>query len=617
MTERPSPLRRAFRALFRGVDLAGRLLSTFLLLLILILLVALLIPASKPSVKEPTALVVAPSGVLVEELFGYPAERALLELLGQRQQPETLLRTILEALEKAREDDRVEVLALDLNRLAGAGLSKLQDLKEALEAFRASGKKVIAFSDFYLQPQYYLASQADEVYLHPMGLVLLQGYGSYRRYYREALDRLEVSWNVFRVGEYKSAVEPFLRNDMSEEAREARQDYLGDLWRAYKADVAAARGLEPQSLEAYSLEYNRKLALHGGDMAQLALAEGLVDHVAPRDAVEKRLIELVGEDEESGSYNQIDHETYLRAVGRPERKGDSSVAVVVARGEILDGTHPPGVVGGDSTAALLRRAREDEKVKALVLRVDSPGGSSFASEIIRREVELAREEGKPVVVSMGSVAASGGYWISMTADQIWASPTTITGSIGIYAMIPTFERTLRKLGVHNDGTGTGPLAGTLRPDRELPEEAVEVMQLIIEQGYREFVTKAAEGRGLTVEQVQSMAEGRVWSGEDGFRLGLVDHLGGIDEAIAAAAELASLGEEYQVRYVRQEPGFRQQLLSRLFVRWAGWREGMLRGAARALSPESWLEALVRQEGARTSRLDDPRGILAYCFCEPN
>ncbi len=603
------------RSLFRIIELSARLIVSLAILALVVVLIAWALPGRRARVPETTALVLAPSGVLVEQLTGYPAETLLLDLLGQPTDPETLMRPLLEAVERAIEDERVKVLVLDLDRLAAGGLTKLQELKAAIDEFKRSGKPVVAFSDFYFQPQYYLASLADEVYVHPMGMVLVPGYGSYRRYYKEAIDKIAATWNVFRVGEYKSAVEPYIRNDMSEEARAARLEWLSDLWSAYRADVAAARGLAEDDLESYAAGYEVKLAEQAGDAARLALAAGLVDHVAPRDAVRDRLIELAGEDEESGSFNQIDHYVYLGATEAPEEKGDAVVAVLVAKGTILDGHQPPGTIGGDSTAALIREAREDEEVKAVVLRVDSPGGSAFAAEIIRREIELTREAGKPVVASMGSVAASGGYWISMTADQIWASETTITGSIGIYAMIPTFEQSLLKLGVHNDGVGTHPMAGVGGLDRDLPPEVTKTLQLLIEQGYREFITKAAAGRGMEVDEIDRIARGRVWSGGDALRLGLIDELGGLDDAVAAAAKLADLGEEYRVRYFEEQPSRRQQLLSWLL----GGARPWLGAASRSPAPPRLVEnRLVRGLNDDLALLADgrrPFELVAYCFCE--
>jgi protease-4 len=386
------------------------------------------------------------------------------------------------------------------------------------------------------------------------------------------------------------------------------------LWHAYCQDVAAARELEPESIEDYPEQLHVKLAEHQGDAAAVALAARLVDHVGDRDQVRDRLIELVGEDEDSKTFRQIDYLSYLEAARKPPRKSDNVVAVIVARGTIYGGSRPPGSIGGDSTARLIRRARQNEKVKAVVLRVDSPGGSSFAAEVIRREVELTSQAGKPVIASMGSVAASGGYWISMSADEIWASPTTITGSIGIFAMLPTFQRTLAALGVHNDGVGTGVLAGTLRPERALPEEAVQAIRLMVDEGYQEFVSRVAEERDKPVEEVDRIARGRVWSGADGLRLGLVDHLGDLDAAITAAADRADLGEDYRVARIEQEPDTLSRILGFLLSRLAE-ALGPLPGASRLFSSslpgiDAVFDDLRQLSGAR-----DPKGLVAFCFCE--
>jgi protease-4 len=505
---------------------------------------------------------------------------------------------------------------LDLNKMQGGSLSKLQTLRKALEEFKAAGKTIIASADYYGQPQYHLAAVADEVFLHPMGMVFVTGYGSYRRYYRDALDMWEIDWNVFRVGEYKSAVEPFLRNDMSPEAKESRLAWLSELWVAYRQDVAEARGLETEAIEGYVQNLPSLLSDHDGQAAELAKATGLVDEVAYRDQVRDRLIELVGEDEETKSFRQIGYRSYLEAVKKRQQGRDVAVAVVVAKGAILGGSQPAGRIGGKSTARLIRQARENDKVKALVLRVDSPGGSSFASEVIRREVELTREAGKPVVASFGSVAASGGYWISMPADEIWAHPTSITGSIGIFAMVPTFQRTLAKLGVHNDGVGTSNLAGTLRPDRELPAEAALALQEMIDWGYQDFITKAAAGRHMTVEEIDRIARGRVWTGRDALRLGLVDHLGGLEEAIAASAVRAGLGDDYEIVYFEKEPSSTDRLLSQ-FLGWLATRAGLrLDLGQRGLPLVTLLEPLAGpDDGLQIT--DDPKGLFAYCFCEPN
>jgi len=599
---------------WKGVDRARRLAVNVLFLVLLLFLISWLISDDTPEVPDTAALVIAPYGNLVEELSGDADEKVVLALMGERR-PETLMRDLIEAVELAKDDDRVQALLLDTDRLSGAGLSKLQTLRAAIGSFKESGKKVIAKGDYYSQTQYYLASAADEIYMHPMGIVFLTGYGSYRNYYKEALDNLEVDWHVFRVGEYKSAVEPYLRSGMSPEARESRQRWLSVLWRAYAEDVENARSLAAGTLDRYSSGFSDLLAEHGGDSGEVAKALGLVDGLAYRDQVRQRMIELVGEDDDS-SFNRIGHESYLRAVKRPQKKSDNKIAVVVARGGIYDGSRAPGSVGGDSMAQMIRRAREDENVKALVLRVDSPGGSAFAAEIIGREIALTQAANKPVVVSMGSVAASGGYWISMSADEIWAMPTTITGSIGIYAMFPTFPRTLEKLGIHNDGVGTGELAGTLRPERRFPEEASRAVQLMIEQGYQQFVEGVAAGRGKTPEEVDGMARGRVWAGIDALELGLVDQLGGLEKAVQAAASRAELGDDYRVSYIQQDRDWRSRILDWLVVPLAD-RVGSMAGLASLLGgPGDLLEEII-DDMSMLEEFGDPYGFYAYCFCEPN
>lgn len=607
-------LSRSVRALWRGLELTTRLIANLAFLLVFILLVAALFGEDRFHIPDTTALVVAPKGNLVEQLRGSPSEQLLLEFLGQDVESESLMRTILEAIEAGKNDARVKVLVLDLNRMGGAGLSKLQALKGAIEDFKSTGKTVIATADFYLQSQYYLASLADEIFLNHQGIVWLTGYGSYSQYFKDALDKLEVDWNVFRVGEYKSAVEPFLRNDMSHEVRKARKVWLSALWQAYTKDVSGHRGLESAALDRYIVDFPSGLKAVGGKAAELARTAGLVDRVVYRDEVRDRLIELVGEDGDSGSYRKVQYRPYLDAVREKPPKSSAGVGVIVAKGTILNGSQPPGDVGGDSTAKLIREAREDDSIKALVLRVDSPGGSTFASELIRRELELAQKAGKPVVASMGSVAASGGYWISMNADEIWASPTTITGSIGIFAMFPTIERTLAKVGIHNDGVGTTPLAGSLRPDRTLTPEAKEIIQLMTDQGYQEFIGKVALGRSMTTEEVDRIARGRVWTGLDGQRIGLVDELGDLNEAIESAASMAELGDQYFVRYLAKAPTLRERVMTTLLSRARSWLGESPSNALMSLAFRQKLSQLVRQVNP-TELWGDPWGSIAYCFCE--
>jgi protease-4 len=619
MSERPSLSVR----LFRGLDGLRRFLLN---VLFFGLFVGLAIAAFSGRAKVPdgAALVVQPQGTIVEQLSSVdPLERLVAGSAGVGSMAkETLLKDLLDAIRAAKDDKRIKALYLDLNEMSGAGLTKLRDLRVAIADFRKSGKKVVAYGDNYLQSQYYLAAQADEVYLHPQGAVVLHGVGRWWNFYKEGLDRLGVEVHVFRVGEYKSAVEPFLRNDMSPEAKEMALETYGDIWRDYVADVAAARKLRPEDVTGWIEALPDRLRAAGGDAAKANLDAKLVDKLAQRDEVRQRMIQLVGEDKEKKSFPQVGVQAYLQAKGG-DRTGATdkgkAVAVVVAKGDILDGDQPAGTIGGDSTARLLRRAREDDDAKAVVLRVDSGGGSAFASEIIRRECELVRKAGKPLVVSMGSVAASGGYWIATSSDEIWAAPETITGSIGIFGIYPTIDKPLAKyLGVHTDGVGTTRFTDALRPDRPLDPAIADIGQQYIENGYQDFLSRVAQARKLTVEQVDKIARGRIWSGEDAKGLGLVDELGGIDQAIESAAKRAKLEKGYRVWYVEKEKTLRERVMSMLAAEaldlavTAGWIEEPSPSAS-ALSVAGRLRAL-RADVERLSRWNDPHGTYAHCLC---
>ena len=613
MSEKMKKLKDFCGSTWRGIDAARRVFVNLLFVALVIALLVVLVSDDDPDIADTTALVIAPKGQLVEQLTGQSIQRAVDEARGAVP-PETLLKDVIDAIEAGKDDDRVQALVLNLNSFGGGRMTKLQDLRDAIVDFKTSGKKVIATSDFYEQDAYFLAANADEILMHKMGGVVLQGFGRYKMYYKDGIDRLGLDVHVFRVGEYKSYVEPYLRNDMSPEAKEANLEWLGDLWRIYLEDVAAARGMTVEQLEEYANEFPRLIKEANGDAAKAALDFGLVDQALTRIELREHLVELVGEDEDTHSYNRIAFSEYLETLdedrfGR-KAKGDR-VGVVVARGTILDGSHPPGTIGGDSTAALIRQARNDENIKAIVLRVDSGGGSAFASEVIRRECEKAREEGKPVIASMGSVAASGGFWISTSSDQIWAYPSTITGSIGILGIIPTYQRPLAKyLGVRVDGVSTAPLAG-LRLDRELPEEIGEVVQTMIEQGYREFLERVAESRGMTTEEVDKIARGRVWSGEDAYELGLIDNLGNLDGAIAAAAELAELGDDYEVSYIEKKVKFKEKILKELMARAMGV-------FGPEIQNETPLEEVIRQvqrSAAAFAELNDPNHAYALSMIE--
>jgi protease-4 len=615
---------RFLSGFWSAVDESRRFVVNILFLALVVGLVAVAI-AGRPKVPKGAALVVKPRGFLVEQLSRRSGdnvlEAALLGDLGRQ----TLLPDLLDAVKAAKDDKRIGAVFLDVTAMTGGGLTKIEELRAALVDFKKSGKKVIAYGETYLQGPFAVAAAADEVWVHPQGMVFLEGFGRWRTYYKDAIDRLGIDWHVFRVGEYKSYVEPFTRNEPSPEARDADHELLGDLWSSWVKDTAAARKLPPDDVRAYIDRIPERLEAAKGNRAKLALEARLVDRIGHRDEVRKRMIDLVGEEKDGRTFKQVSVADYLENRGgdRTGEKGSGdAVAVVVAVGDILDGRQPPGTIGGESTAALIRKARQDKKVKAIVLRVDSPGGSAFASEVIRRELALARSvDSKPVVVSMGSVAASGGYWIATASDEIWANPDTITGSIGIFGMFPTFEKPLAKyLGMRVDGVGTTWLSGAIRPDRALPPEAGRILQVSINHGYDEFLERVAEARKMSKDEVDRIARGRVWSGADAFERKLVDKLGGLSEAITSAAKKAKLSEgKYRVWYVEKEMTFREKLMSQFLngrarlARAFGFEVEEPEAAPAPPAVRAVLDRLG--ETARFLSFNDPNGVYAWCACE--
>ena len=607
-------LGRFFRALWRFLDGLRRGLHLLLLLALFAVLVGVL-RESIPHLPERGALVIHPSGEIVEQLAGVPLERALSEA-SDRSAPQTLLWDLSEAIRTAAGDARIQALLIETDDLGGVGQVKLEELASAIAVFRAQGKKVIAHGSYFLQGQYYLAAQADEVYLDPFGFVLLDGYERYSLFFKDALDRLGVDVHLFRAGRYKSAAEPLVRRDMSPEDREETRAYLQALWSGYRGAVARARGTTPEAIARYAEGYAAAVGAAGGDAAVVAKAAGLVTDLRTARQVGARLQELVGRDAGADSFRRVSQQEYLRVIAaeRQLHRGRSAqIGVVIASGEILDGVQPPGSVGGESTARLLREARLDAAVKAVVLRIDSPGGSVFASEQIHREVEALKRAGKTVIASMSDVAASGGYYIAAPADEIIASGNTITGSIGVFAGIPTFERSLDKLGINVDGVGTTPLSGALRLDRSMSKDAAQLLQATVDHTYEEFLARVAAGRGKTREQVDAIAQGRVWAGVDAASRGLIDRIGGYDDAIKAAASRARLGKDYDVRRIEPELSLTQQLLLQL-------RAGaavLARAVAGELSPAARIVAGIdprAREFARLERLASANRPVAYCFC---
>src|SRR5271170_6241708 len=602
-----------FGLVWRILEGIRRVLHLVLLLVIFGFILAAL-HSSIPTVPRSAALIIAPQGELVEQLSGDPVRRAFGEASGGPA-PETLLRDVTDAIQAAKTDSRIKLIVLDLGNLDTSGLSKLQEIGAALRDFRSSGKRVVVAADSLDQTQYYLAAQAGEVYLDPLGLVYVDGFSYYRMFLREAIDKLGVDVNVFRAGTFKSFTDQFSRSDMAPSEREESSVWLQTLWNAYSQDVTRARSLPATALKDFVADQPASLQAVSGDMAKMALQRGLVTALKSRRQVADDLKGLVGEDQDTHSFNSIGMRDYLAAV-RAKRilksKSDAKVGIIVAAGEIFDGHQPPGSIGGESTSDLLRQVRYDNAVKAVVLRVDSPGGSEFASEEILREVQALRKAGKPVIVSMSSYAASGGYYIAAAANQIFASPTTLTGSIGVFSYIPTFQRSLEKIGVKVDGIGTTPLAGELRLDRALGPATKQILQASVDHAYAQFLRRVADGRKKTVEDVDKIAQGRVWSGVDAQQIGWVDHLGGLKDATDAAAKLAQLGADYDVDYIETELNLREQLLMQL--RSETVRMGELAGIVPQSSGIERILDPVLEQARSIAKLNDPRGLYAYCWC---
>lgn len=613
---KPNIFLRAISWVWHGVDGLRKILHLLVLLFIFVIFLSVVLQSTPPLMQGQSALVVRPLGFLVEQYEGDPFDRARLELFGDPP-PQTVVQDVVDALAYAKDDDRVDIVHLELSSLYGGGLSKLQRIGDAIRDFQASGKRVIASADFLSQGGYYLAAHADEVYMHPEGILLLQGYGSYRTYLKDAIDFLRVDWNVFRVGTYKSFVEPYTRMDMSDEARLASRHLTDQLWEMYRNDVVEARELEEGAIEIFTDELLQNISDAGGDIAQAAVDHALVDDLLTRQELNDYLVSIVGEDPFTpGAYNATELRSYTAQLdllnGTDIR--EENVAVVVASGEITFGSTAPGTIGSESTSELLQRALHDDSVQAVVLRVDSPGGSAFASDIIADEISALQEAGKPVVASMSSSAASGGYWISAGADKIIASPSTITGSIGIFGMLPTYQRTLEVAGVGVDGVGSTIWAGEFRTDRAMSDHAKQLFQMVIEDGYDDFISRVAEHREMSKQAVDAIGQGRVWTGADALQNGLVDELGSLDQAVAAAAELAGMAaDSYGRKFIEVELSPTEQLIIDLLS--ATQRIGLEPSVF--VSEPGTLERLAasfERVIAPIVRFDDPKGVYAHCLC---
>ncbi|MCG3724840.1 signal peptide peptidase SppA [Vibrio cincinnatiensis] len=581
----------------------------FLLSIAIVYFLYLNADSPAPTVDKASALVLNLSGPIVEQSsYLNPMDSLSDSLFGRELPRENVLFDIVDTLRYAKNDDKVTGVVLSLREMPETNLTKLRYIAKAINEFKSSGKPVYAIGDFYNQSQYYLASYADKIYLAPDGGIMLRGYSNYNLYYKSLLEKLDVNTHVFRVGSYKSAVEPFIRDDMSDEAREAASQWLSQLWGAYIGDVASNRQLDPQQLNPTMEEFLALLRNASGNLAELSLSLGLVDQLATRQQVRHELAQVFGSDGED-SYNAVGYYRYRNMMKPTFTPSANDIAIVVASGAIMDGTQSRGNVGGDTVAGLLRQARQDANVKAVVLRVDSPGGSAFASEVIRNEIEALKAAGKPVVASMSSLAASGGYWISMSADKIVAQPTTLTGSIGIFSVITTFEKGLNKLGIYTDGVGTSPFSG-VGITSGLNDNVKDAIQMGIEHGYQRFISLVSENRNLTIEDVDKIAQGHVWTAKDAQQYGLVDTLGDFDDAIAIAAQLAQL-EHYNLYWVEEPLSPAQRFIQNLLSE----AQARFDVNISSLVPATWhpVTQQLIQDASMLNQLNDPKGYYALCL----
>lgn len=596
-------MRVFFSKLMRGIERTRTVVLNLVFLLVLTFLLVALFTA-RPSLPDTVILQLDLQGVLVEQVnrpdFG-------LSLLTSPEPNQVLVSDVVAALKRAAKDDRVLGLRLDLQGLSQASLPHLEEIRSAINTFKASGKPVMAYAEQWTQPQYYLAATANQVFLHPMGNIALHGFGLYRNYVADALAKLDVDVHVFRAGKYKSAAAPLMQNAMSADEKEANAGWLNAMWDVYQQGLFEMRGLEADRLQEVLDHPAKYMREYGADLGKLFVAEHWVDGLMYAEQADAHLLQIAGEGE------LVAYKDYLRAVGQsllpaqPD-SDDNWVGVIIGSGQIMGGEQPSGTIGSDTMQAQLQIALEDEHIKAVVLRLNTPGGSALASETIRHAVEVLRQAGKPVVVSMGDMAASGGYWIAASANEIFASPATLTGSIGVFGIVPNVNRGLKHLGINTDGMGTTNIAGAMRMDMPLSQEMGDAVQMSVNQIYEQFIAQVAAGRNMPIATVEALAQGRVWSGRDALANGLVDKLGGVGDAIAAAAAIANLTDFEPVQI---DPPMNaldmliDNLLSETLV--------MFGAPAREHSIFAGLLHTLQQQfilGAQVLQQSDPRGVYA-------
>jgi protease-4 len=608
-------IRRGFGMFWRALDATRRTFFNLVFLVIVVVLLFAIFGGGAKPLSDKTALVLELKGEMVEQ-HSATVRETLMSGIGAGETRRTVqLRDVLNVLDQASKDSNISTVLLILDEFDVSGMANLHEMGAAIDRVRARGKKVIAWGGSYDQKNYLIASHANEVYVHPMGMVMLEGFGRHRNYYRDALDKLGVTVNLIKVGTFKSFAEPYIGNGPSPAAAEADAFLYNALWANYTAEVEKFRKLPAGAINQGIDKLPETMAAANGNAAQVALNAKLVDGIKTRDEVRDMLIKQGVRDPAIKSFRQVSFNDYLARY--PQKMFGNAVGVIVAEGSISDGMAGPGSIGGLSTANLIRRAREDDQIKSLVLRIDSPGGSAYGSELIRRELELTRAAGKPVVVSMGGVAASGGYWISMASDEVIADPSTVTGSIGVFTILPTAEKVADKLGIHSAGTTTTWLADSYDPLRPLDPRFAQLIQSSVNHIYGDFTAKAAAARKMPVASIDAVAQGRVWTGAQAKERGLVDRLGSYNDALASAASRAKLGKDFRVAYIERQGNPFERLLQSFGVSAAtainiqvklGVLDGLPTGAA----------AVVANDMAFLSNMADrkkPFAAVTHCMCE--
>lgn len=606
-----SLIKMLFGGVWRFIRRAQQVVSVMLFVGLVYIILAMTLSDDTPEIPKGAALLFNPYGVVVEQ----EREKDRLDIIFEQENaapPEVRLRDIAHVLETAKNDANITALVLDLSWLQPSGPANAQYISQLIDDFKESGKPVLAYGDYFGQTQYMMVANADELYLNPAGNIILTGFGIYPTYYKEGLEKLGAEINVFRVGEFKSAADGYLFDAMPDASRLSNGEMINGLWENYLSRVSKGRGLAEGELQNHIVNISNELKAADGNLATLALNQGLVDELLTPEAWLNKLKEKFGLATESKGYVHVDYYDYLTV--KPQNPStlpsdNDKIGVVFVEGTILDGEQPTGTAGGETVSRHLREARLDDSVKAVVLRVNSPGGSAFASERISNEVELLKAAGKPVVVSMGNYAASGGYWVSAKADEIIAQPTTITGSIGIFAIMPTFSRSLEKIGVRVDGVGTTPLSSGLNLGLPMSDPVRDLLHQSVNNGYQQFIELVSSGRGIEVEQVDAIGRGRVWTGADAFANGLVDKLGSFDDAVLSAANLAELSD-YDVSYIEDAPEFGDKIFEAMF---ATFLQPALNSQYYTPSRTTQFLGQMYSDARTLIKLNDPQNIYVVCL----